>query len=320
MFTASSKISKRRKQALQSAQRNPIRRNNFFKEHRTIDGVHYYLDGPEDADVTIVYIHGFTLAAKSWHLQVAHIGDRARHVLIDLRGHGETGEYPIEDCTIDGAADDVALVYNHLGINGDTVVIGHSLGGMVALNLLRRFKKIRHNTRACILVATAVESFASQGFPQVLALPIVDNIRNAVELAPKQVQQFREDIAALIAPTLATTVFVHPTPDSIINFHAHMINDTPLNTLVGFLDDLQQHNETCAQHPLQDIPGAVIVGEKDLVTPLSQAQRIIDMWPSSSLQEIPDAGHMIILEQPWVINKALDHALNLVEHPDTSAW
>ncbi|GGG71365.1 alpha/beta fold hydrolase [Corynebacterium pelargi] len=298
-----------RHHALRHAQRDTIRRNNFFHEHREHEGIHYYLDGPEDAEITIVYIHGFTLAAKSWHLQVAHIGDRARHLLIDLRGHGETGEYPIEDCNIDGAADDVAKIYQHVGIQGETIIIGHSLGGMVALNLLRRFKKIRQNTRNCILVATAVESFASQGFPQVLALPIVDNIRNAVELAPKQVQAFREDIAALIAPTLAATVFVHPTPDSVINFHAQMINDTPLNTLVGFLDDLQHHAETEAKTALDNLPGLVIVGEKDLVTPLSQAEKIQHMWPTSSLQEIPDAGHMIILEQPWIINKALDHAL-----------
>ena len=60
---------------------------------------------------------------------------RARHrvVAIDLRGHGDS-DAPAQRYTIDGLADDVRWICERLGIER-TVVVGHSLGGLVALEL-----------------------------------------------------------------------------------------------------------------------------------------------------------------------------------------
>ncbi|AIT89607.1 alpha/beta fold hydrolase [Corynebacterium ulcerans] len=301
----------RRRQALAHAKKHNTVHERFYSESRTTGRIRYYLDGPEDADVTVVFIHGFTLAASAWHLQVAHVAHEARCVLMDLRGHGSTGEYSVEDCTLDGAADDVARVLEAVKPNGPLVIVGHSLGGMVAINFLRRYPEFRTHTAGLVLVATAVDSFASQGVPQVLALPVAEKIRNAVEASPAETATLRESIAALVAPTLAVTVFQTPMPPSVIDFHAQLINETPLSTFVGFLDDLQEHEEVEGARLLSGIEGVVIVGEKDSVTPLSQAQRIVSLWPDAGLQVAPDTGHMIILEQPAIVNKAIDQ---MIEH------
>lgn len=191
------------------------------------------------------------------------------------------------------------------------MIVGHSLGGMVAINFLRRYPEFRARTAGLVLVATAVDSFASQGVPQVLALPVAEKIRNAAEASPAETATLREAIAALVAPTLAVTVFQTPMPPSVIDFHAQLINETPLSTYVGFLDSLQEHEEAEGATLLNGIEGVVIVGEKDSVTPLSQAQRIVSLWPNAGLQVAPHAGHMIILEQPAIVNKAIDQ---MIEH------
>ncbi|QOE68365.1 alpha/beta fold hydrolase [Corynebacterium diphtheriae] len=296
----------RRRQVLARAKKMPVGPVHFFSESRVANGIHYYLDGPDDAEVTIVFIHGFTLAASAWHLQVAHCAPNARCLLMDLRGHGATGEFSVEECTIDGAADDVSSVIAAAHIKGPIVIIGHSLGGMVAINLLGRYPEIRQQTASVILVATAIESFASQGVPQVLALPVVEKVRDAVEASPTETARLREQIAALVAPTLAMTVFQTPMPREIVDFHAKLINDTPLSTYVGYLDDLQEHDEIDNARALSGIPGVVIVGEQDAVTPQSQSERIVSLWSDAGLQIAPNAGHMIILEQPAIVNKAID--------------
>lgn len=257
----------RRRQALAHAKKHSTPHDRFYSESRKAGRVRYYLDGPEDADVTVVFIHGFTLAASAWHLQVAHVAHEARCLLMDLRGHGNTGEYSVEDCTLEGAADDVARVLEAAKPKGPLVIVGHSLGGMVAINFLRRYPEFRARTAGLVLVATAVDSFASQGVPQVLALPVAEKIRNAAEASPAETATLREAIAALVAPTLAVTVFQTPMPPSVIDFHAQLINETPLSTYVGFLDSLQEHEEAEGATLLNGIEGVVIVGRKGFSHP-----------------------------------------------------
>lgn len=273
-------------------------------------GIHYYVYGDHNtSDTTVVFIHGFTLAGSAWFMQVEAVAPVARCLTVDLRGHGESGEWALEDCTIDGAADDVRAAIQDAGIDGPIIIVGHSLGGMVAMNLLRRFPELRERTKGLVLVSTAVDSIASQGIPQILALPVVEKIRAGVEASPKEAAKFREAISGLVAPVLASTVFQTPTPASVINFHAKLIRTTPLNTYVGFLDDLQDHNEVEGVKALRGLPGTVMVGTRDRVTEPEQTLRIAELWDTGGYQMGTDGGHMLIFEQPALVNKAILRAL-----------
>lgn len=281
--------------------------------HRGDIPVHWYEVGPLDADVTVVFVHGFTLAGESWYLQFEGLRKRwphARFLTLDLRGHGQTGAVAPELCTVDGAADDVLTVLNARAPKGKIVLVGHSLGGLVALNLVRRAPEdLYERIAGLVLVSTSIEELSAQGVPQVLASPIADQVRNAVEASPKQIRRLREELAAILAPTLAVAVFTKPTDYARIVFHAAMINETPLETFVGFLDDLQDHEESSVAPRLQRIPGAVIVGTKDLVTPEGQADVIVQMWPRATLVEVEGAGHMVILESPEEVNQTISRVI-----------
>ena len=58
----------------------------------TDDGValHAEVAGPEDAAVTIVFTHGYTLTQDSWHYQRQGLEETARLVFWDQRGHGRS--------------------------------------------------------------------------------------------------------------------------------------------------------------------------------------------------------------------------------------
>lgn len=278
--------------------------------------VHWYEDGeirvPEKT-VTVVFIHGFTLAAESYYRQVNHLQQRwpsARLLLLDVRGHGQTGRVDPAACTVEGAADDTLAVLRARGVTGPIILVGHSLGGLVALNLVRRCPpELRGNIVGIVLVATSIDALADQGLPQILASPVADEVYNAVESSPQDAAKFREQASMVLAPTLALAVFHRDIDYEIAQFHAAMIHETPLETFVGYFDDLQTHNELAAREHLQGIPGYVIAGEKDVVTPLSQAERLCEVWPDAYLQVAPDAGHMIPLEAPEILNAALDRLI-----------
>lgn len=84
----------------------------------------------------VVLIHGWcdshtTLAALAEHFAARH------HVIaVDLRGHGESDK-PDTPYTIATFADDLAWMCAQLGLSRP-IVVGHSLGGAVALELAAR--------------------------------------------------------------------------------------------------------------------------------------------------------------------------------------
>ena len=282
--------------------------------------VHWYEVEPGEPakePVTIVFIHGFTLAGESWYRQFNALRKshpEARLLTMDLRGHGQTGAVPASLCTVEGAAADALAVIAERAATGKLIVVGHSLGGLIALHMVRAAEEsIRRRIAGVVLISTSIDKLAAQGMPQILASPVADAARNAVESSPKEIRKFREAIAALMAPSLAVAVFARRTDYEIIEFHAAMINETPLETFVGYLDDLQDHDEFAAGPYLEGLPGAVLVGTKDDVTPRKQADLIMEKWPDAELVEVDGAGHMLPLEAPEAVNRAIERVLEKVQ-------
>lgn len=276
--------------------------------------VHYYVTGCDtNPTATVVFIHGFTLAAEAYFLQADYLKEHqptVRGLLVDLRGHGQTGKVSPDKCTVDGEADDVMEVIHAAAPSGPLILVGHSLGGLAAFNVIRRAPSdIRSRIAGLIVISTSIEELSAQGVPQILASPVAEKVYEAAEIAPEEADKFRDAVTSVIAPGLAVAVFRRPTNYKLIEFHAAMIHETPLETYVGFFDDLQKHNELEVGPYLADIPGYVIVGDKDDVTPMSQATRIHEVWPRAWQMTAHGAGHMVILESPGIVNKAIDGLL-----------
>lgn len=101
---------------------------------------HDVLDTPSsEPGRAIVFAHGILGSRNNWRSFARQALERAPHwraVLVDLRNHGESHGQPPPH-TLAACADDVEALMGHLGLR-DTVVIGHSFGGKVALELARR--------------------------------------------------------------------------------------------------------------------------------------------------------------------------------------
>lgn len=281
--------------------------SSCFAETRRSGRITYYLDGIESAPVTVVFVHGYGLDAQCWKFQNTHVRERAGVLAVDLRGHGLSEGFEVEECSIPAAADDLAEIIA-TEVPGKLVLVGHSLGGMVVMNLLRRHEVLKKRTVGVVLASTSAESFISQGAPQLLRLPAVQRARDRLAASPSQARRLKAEIASYVAPTLAATVFKRPTPDSVIEMHARMINETPLASFAGYLDDIEEHNEVAGARALQGIPGVVLVGGADRVTPSDEAENLAQLW-GAGIQVIPGVGHMLPLETPGIVNKAIDQLI-----------
>jgi pimeloyl-ACP methyl ester carboxylesterase len=85
----------------------------------------------------LVFVNGWTGDHGIFTPQIAHFAPTHHVVAVDLRGHGAS-DAPEQDYTVAGFADDIAWQCAQLGLK-KPVVIGHSFGGAVVLELCGRY-------------------------------------------------------------------------------------------------------------------------------------------------------------------------------------
>lgn len=100
------------------------------------DGVTIAYDVRGRGKTTLFFIHGWCSNRAFWREQLDALADEYRIVAIDLPGHGASGhDRATWSCTAFGA--DVQVVAESLNLKR-IILIGHSLGGPVALDAAQR--------------------------------------------------------------------------------------------------------------------------------------------------------------------------------------
>jgi pimeloyl-ACP methyl ester carboxylesterase len=85
----------------------------------------------------LVLVNGWTGDHGIFTPQIIHFARRHRVVAVNLRGHGAS-DAPEQEYTMAGFADDIAWQCAQLGLQ-KPLIIGHSLGGVIVLELCGRY-------------------------------------------------------------------------------------------------------------------------------------------------------------------------------------
>jgi pimeloyl-ACP methyl ester carboxylesterase len=103
-----------------------------------LDGIEiaYWTVGDEHAPA-VVLLHGWASSSRMWQSARGFLADGFHLVAVDLPGHGESGKPPWTWYTIPRFADAVEGLIRRLRLER-TSVIGHSMGGTIALELAGR--------------------------------------------------------------------------------------------------------------------------------------------------------------------------------------
>ncbi len=107
--------------------------------YATRNGVRLYYTDSGSGDPALLFVHGWCCDSTNWRPQVSAFRRTHRIVATDLRGHGRSGK-PEQDYTMDGFAEDLEWLMRELDLR-KPVIIGHSMGGLIALLLARRKKR-----------------------------------------------------------------------------------------------------------------------------------------------------------------------------------
>jgi pimeloyl-ACP methyl ester carboxylesterase len=115
-----------------------IRGTGEVRRIKRDDGTELYVElhGPADA-TPIVMTHGWGLDVDEWYYS-SRLADKYRMIRWDLPGLGESKSPNTKDWSLEKLAGDLDAV---ISLAGDrrVILIGHSIGGMIALTYAKRF-------------------------------------------------------------------------------------------------------------------------------------------------------------------------------------
>jgi pimeloyl-ACP methyl ester carboxylesterase len=125
-------------------------------------------------DPAIVLLHGWCCDRSFLAPQIEYFASRDHHVVaLDLRGHGQSGRGPESaESSVELLADDVAWLIEQLGL-GRVMVAGHSMGGVVALELANRRAELVERIAmldSIVAIPSHLEA-AAQGLSRLLDSP-----------------------------------------------------------------------------------------------------------------------------------------------------
>lgn len=251
--------------------------------------LHYSLEGPENG-APVVFIHALGTRLDLWDDVIAQIPAGLRILRFDLRGHGQSSA-PDAPYRMGALVKDTEALLDHLNIR-DAVVVGLSIGGMVAQGLaVKRLDQIR----GLVLSNTAAK----------IATPSIwQNRITQIEA---------EGLSAIIEPTLDRWLARSNRNGEVADCLHTMISSTPQQGYLGCCAAISSTDFYTPTSGLR-LPTLGICGSEDGSTPADMVRETVGLIPGSQFRLIRKSGHMPCVEQPHEFTSHLVEFLQQIGH------
>jgi 3-oxoadipate enol-lactonase len=231
----------------------------------------------------MVLLHGYPLDHHLWDKVAPLLEDTFDLILPDLRGFG--GSSAVDSFyTMEDIAGDVAALLDSLQVE-KAAIVGHSMGGYVALALARLFPQ---RVRGLGLVSS-----------QVLADPPdrkEGRYKSAAEVADKGIGS--------VVETMTSKFTSNP---QLQKFARESMEQQQPAAYIGALKAMAERVDSTSALSSFNFPLVLIHGDADMLIPIDRAREVKAALPSAYLVEINSAGHMPMMEYPEKTAEALKH-------------
>jgi pimeloyl-ACP methyl ester carboxylesterase len=240
--------------------------------------------GPKNG-TPIVLIHCFTCAINYWDGMIPRLARRHRVVAVDLLGHGGS-EKPASGYSVPDQASAVAEVLSKLGVR-DAEVVGHSLGGPVAIALAEQSPQLVN--RLVAIDSIPDTSYGDVGF--IGELPFKPVIGEALwRIKPDFT--IRDGLKVAFAPGF-------PVPDAFVE-------DVKRMTYSAYTDSHDAFDDYTGEEPLPERAATIgkpllaIMGAEEQIAknPSEALAAYRSAYPGAETKLIAGAGHSPNVEKP----------------------
>ncbi len=248
--------------------------------------IHYEVQGRGEP---LLMIQGLGHSSRFWFLQLPVLQQHFRTVVYDCRGVGRSSK-PKEIYTIADDAADALSVLDALEIERAHVV-GLSRGGYIAQELA-----IEHPQRMSRLALMATH-YGGPGYLEATS-KLWGEILDVEGLSREQI--FRRGIEYTTTPEFFTSQL--EMAERVVAMR--MKQPQPAYSFKLQFDSAVAH-DTRERVGRVRAPTLVLAGRQDRVVPLELVEKLCRAIPGARLAVVENAGHLVFLEQPEVVNRLL---------------
>ncbi len=236
----------------------------------------------------LLLIHGYPLNRMIWEPQMEGLQSEARILAPDLRGFG--GSDPMQGAySMDLLAQDCFDFLNNIGVKQPVVVGGLSMGGYIAFAFYRLFPD---RVAALLLSSTRAAPDSEEA---------KSGRQKSIELA------LERGAAAIAEPMLPKMMSpkTYARQPKLVDSVRTIMESASVEGIVGSLLGMQARPDSTPTLALIDKPTLVLHGADDQIIPLKEAQTMQAAIQNSQMEVLPEAGHLLNLEQPELFNQAV---------------
>jgi len=250
--------------------------------------------GDPDAPATVLLLHSYAQDRRVWHKVISLLPDAMPVAVVayDHRGHGESSAADEPTATLEQLADDLAEVIERGIPHGPVVLVGHGMGGHVAMAMAARHRLIaEHRLGALLFLSTSV-GWVAETLPRPLGRLVQD--LHAI-LGPRLVDEVHRRIDKATTIGLRWLLLGDDPAEEDVRLVAEMVSQHWPDTVAIFRPALDQGALDVALEVVAGLPLIAMVGEKDRLVPVGHAGRLADTLHGHPVT-VPGAGHMLPLE------------------------
>jgi len=236
----------------------------------------------------LLLVHGFPLDHEIWQPQIDFFVDHCHVIAPDLRGFGASDVTP-GTVTMEQMADDLAGLLDALEVREEVIFCGLSMGGYVGWQF---WKKYPHKVRALIAcdtraVADTAEAAAGRRV-----------------MAGRVLAEGAAVASSVMMPRMFAPDNYQAKPDLVRSVQQMMERQKP-EGIAAAARGLAAREDMRNLLPTIDVPTLVIVGQHDAISTVDEMRKIADTIPDALWVDVPQAGHLAVVENPTVVNDAI---------------
>lgn len=259
--------------------------------------LHYAVEGNGPP---IVLLHGFGQTSYSWRHVAPALSDFTVYTL-DLKGFGlspkpHDGRYSLHD--------QAALVSDFISDNNlkNSTIIGHSMGGGIAILTALRLQDSPHAVSRLILIDTIAYPQRIPTYIGLLRTPLINRLVQST-LPPKF------QVYAVMRVAFHDNRKIPA--EALARYAASLNSPGARSALLATARQLIPDNieNTTRLFSSLDIPTLIIWGRNDRIVPLAVGEQLHSVLPTSDFQVIDNTGHIPHEESPEATTKLIKEFL-----------
>ena len=259
-----------------------------MESFHTCNGIPIHISDSGKGDKIFLFLHGYLETLYIWDDFVKYLSKDIRVISLDIPGHGLSGTNKDVN-SMAFCADVVKILLEKLEIKEDVVIIGHSMGGYIAIEAIKRYPDL------------------FSGLVLMHSAPFADSEEKKAEKG-REIELIRQNklmqITKLAIPKMFASINLARLEDKIIEIEeTAQIHDS--EGIIASIEGMKRREDNSSVLACSPIPVILFHGKYDNYIPDEKVEEAGKMFPAMQIIRMENSGHAAFIEEPEIVAERL---------------